>query len=110
MERARTRKNNTIREENIRAVGRCGYSNRCATNRDHIMRWRLQCGTPVMGRMSFSRMGQSEVKPNRARCCSQSMGKVRVSLASDKPVGSSPLRIASVISGARVVNFRMRTT
>ena len=53
---------------------------------------------------------QLEVNPNRARCRSQSMGKVRISRVSDRPDGSSPLRIASMMLGASVVSFRMRTT
>ena len=53
---------------------------------------------------------QPEINPNRTLCRSQSMGKVRISRASDKPDGSSPLRIASMMSGASVVSFRMRTT
>ena len=91
----------------------------------HMARWRFQCATPAMGRTSFSRMGsrasrlgppatgvaaQSETNPNRALCCSQSMGKVRISWVSDRPDGSSPLRMASMMSGANVVSFRMRAT
>ena len=53
---------------------------------------------------------QPEINPNRTLCRSQSMGKVRISRASERPDGSSPLRIASMISGASVVSFRMRTT
>ena len=52
---------------------------------------------------------QPEINPKWTLCRSQSMGKVRISRASDRPDGSSPLRIASMISGASVVSFRMRT-
>ena len=64
------------------------------------------------GRRTFRHLrrgwDQSETKPNRALCCSQSMGKARISWASDRPAGSSPLRIASMMSGASVVSFRIR--
>ena len=53
---------------------------------------------------------QPEMNPKWILCRSQSMGKVRISRASERPAGSSPLRIASMISGASVVSFRMRTT
>ena len=53
---------------------------------------------------------QLEMNPKWILCRSQSMGKVRISRASERPDGSSPLRIASRISGASVVSFRMRTT
>ena len=53
---------------------------------------------------------QLEMNPNRTLCLFQSRGKVRSSRASDRPEGSSPLRIASMMSGASVVSFRMRTT
>ena len=35
---------------------------------------------------------QPEVNPNRTLCCSQPRGKVRISRASERPDGSSPLR------------------
>ena len=53
---------------------------------------------------------QPEMNPKWILCRSQSMGKVRISRASDKPAGSSPLRIVSMMSGASVISFRMRTT
>ena len=55
-------------------------------------------------------VAQPVVNPKWTLCLSQFMGKVRISRASERPDGSSPLRIASMISGASVVSFRMRTT
>ena len=85
------------------------------TDRRHVAEFRqirivTYAVNPNRGIPSDGMKVQSELKPNRARCCSQSMGKERISLASDRPTGSSPMRIASTMSGARVVNFRMRPT
>ena len=70
----------------------------------------LEDGVAASDRPRRGCWAQPGVNPNRVLCRSQSMGKVRISLASDRPDGSSPWRIASMMSGASVVSFRMRTT
>jgi len=62
--------------------------------------------------MSFKVKNHASVpsNPNSVRCSLHSSGKDRVNLANESPSGSSPLIIASTISGARVVSFRMRDT
>ena len=70
----------------------------------------LEDGAAASDRPRRGCWAQPGVNPNRALCRSQSMGKVRISWASDRPDGSSPWRIASMMSGASVVSFRMRAT